>query len=100
YELDNSFNMDINGMMLATQEIEFQQNQTQNIRFADGSIWEQGGIVDIWRMRGEPGKPIVRVVIAPNGKVSMYGSKTSSSNNDYRLQALELFGGNTFNTIN
>src|SRR5690606_4648678 len=26
--------------------------------------------------------------------------KTSSSNNDYRLQALELFGGNTFNTIN
>lgn len=99
YELDNSFNMDINGIMLASQEIEFQQNQTQNIRFADGSIWEQGGIQDIWKMRGETGKPIIRVVIAPNGKVSMYGSKTNSDNDDYRLQPLELFGGNTFNTI-
>ena len=100
YQLDNSFNMEINGIMLATQEIEFQQNQTQNIRFADGSIWEQGGIEDIWKLRGQIGKPIIRVVIAPNGKVSMYGSKTNHTDNAYRLEPLVLFGGNSFSTIN
>ena len=101
YELDNSFNMEINGILLATQEIEFQANDglIQNIRFADGTIWEAGGIDDIWKLRGSTNKPIVRVVISPLGNVTMYGSKVSATNAAYDLEPLVLFGGNTFNTI-
>ena len=101
YELDNSFNMTINGILLATQEIEFQSSGglTQNIKFADGTIWEDGIIEDIWKLVGEPGKPIVRVEIKPNGTIQMFGSKVSSSNTNYELLPLELFGGNTFNPL-
>lgn len=98
FALDNSFNMNINGIQLATQEIEFQQAGTlgQNIRFVDGTIWEQGGIPAIWQLIGTPEKPIVRVIIDKNGNVTMYGSKTSGGD----LMKLELFDGNTFNTVN
>lgn len=101
YELDNSFNMNINGVMLATQELEFQNNQglTQNIRFADGSIWESGGIEDIWKLRGTTDKPIIRVEILANGDIFMLGSKVSATNPNYALEPLELIQGNTFNTI-
>ncbi|MBW7870660.1 MAG: tandem-95 repeat protein [Flavobacteriia bacterium] len=98
FALDNSFNMNINGIQLATQEIEFQQAGTlgQNIRFVDGTIWEQGGIPAIWQLIGTPEKPIVRVIIDKNGNVTMYGSKSSGGD----LMKLELFDGNTFNTVN
>lgn len=101
FKLDNSFNMNINGIQLATQEIEFQQSGTdgQNIRFADGTIWEEGGILDIWELLGEPNKPIVRVVIDRFGDISMFGSKVSSSDPEYELYPLELFNGNSFNNI-
>ncbi len=100
YELDNSFNMKINGVMLATQEIEFQGGGlTQNIRFADGTIWEAGGIQDIWRLRGETDKPIIRVEISATGAISIFGSKVSSTNPNYALEPLELFEGNVFNII-
>lgn len=97
-KLDNSFNMNINGTLLATQEIEFQEEETlgQNIRFVDGTIWEQGGIPAIWEMTGTPEHPIVRVVIDKNGNVTMYGSKSSGG----ALMKLELFNGNAFNTVN
>lgn len=99
YELDNSFNLDINGVNLATKEIEFQQNgmpaNSQNIRFKDGTIWEKNSIPDIWRLIGTKENPIIRVIIDPNGIVTMFGSKTSGG----KLEPLELFNGNTFNNI-
>lgn len=97
YRLDNSFNMTINSTLLATQEIQFQVAGTsgQNIRFADGSIWEQGGIPTIWSMVGNSANPILRVVIDVYGNVTMYGSKTSGG----PLFPLELFNGNSFNSI-
>lgn len=97
YTLDNSFNLTINGVQLATQEIQFQTAGTtgQNIRFTDGSIWEDGTVPSIWQMTGNASAPIVRVVISPTGAVSMYGSKTSGG----PLFPLELFNGNTFNTV-
>lgn len=96
YTLDNSFNMEINGVQLATQEIQFQSDSTSgiNIRFADGSQYEQD-TEDIWQMTGNSAAPIIRVNISPTGVVSMFGSKTSGG----PLEALELFNGNQFNTI-
>lgn len=98
YELDNSFNLTINGIKLAKQEIEFQKGTSlggQNIRFKDGTIWEEGGISDIWRLRGTKDAPIIRIVIDPYGNVTMFGSKSSGG----ILEPLELFNGNSFNII-
>lgn len=98
FELDNSFNMNINGTQLATQEIQFQDGITglpQNIQFVDGTIWEHGGIPAIWELTGTAEHPIVRVVIDKNGNVTLYGSKSSGG----ELMKLELFNGNTLNNI-
>jgi hypothetical protein len=97
YELDNSFNMEINGVKLAVHEIEFQSSDTPgpiNIRFADGDKYEEN-TQPIWQMRGTADRPLIRVKISPAGKVSMYGSKASGG----ELYPLVLFEGNSFNDI-
>ena len=96
-ELDNSFNMEINGVKLAVHEIEFQSSDTPgpiNIRFADGDKYE-ANTQDIWQMRGTADRPLIRVKISPAGKVSMYGSKLSGG----KLYPLVLFNGNSFNVV-
>ena len=97
YELDNSFNMMINSIKLATKEIEFQTSGTpgQTVRFADGSVYGSGGIMEIFQMYGSAANPLIRVIIDPFGNVSMYGSKTING----PLFPLELFNGASFNTI-
>ncbi len=96
YTLDNSFNLNINGVNLATNEIDFQFNHsTRNIRFADGSQYGTGGVPEIWSMTGNSDTPLVRIIIGPNGAVSMFGCKATSG----PLFPLELFNGTTYNTI-
>ncbi|RKF03099.1 putative repeat protein (TIGR01451 family), partial [Tenacibaculum lutimaris] len=97
YTLDNSFNLNINGVNLATQELQFQSLGTSgiNVRFQDGDEYETDTSGDIWQMTGGVLNPLIRVVISPSGTVSMFGSKTSGG----PLFPLELFGGNTFNII-
>lgn len=102
YKLDNSFNMTINGILLATSELEFQAESTPapgiNIRFIDGTTYGTGGAngtQKIWQMTGSAAAPLIRVVISPTGLVNMYGSKVSGG----PLFPLELFNGNAFNTI-
>ncbi|MCT3806525.1 hypothetical protein HZQ57_15245 [Elizabethkingia anophelis] len=109
YTLDNSFNLNINGVMLATQEINFQGYlQTRTVRFKDGTTYgyETGDLTpptplpagrtyDIWSLQGTPSAPLVRVVIAKDGTVTIFGSKTSGG----PLEPLELYNGNSFNKI-
>ena len=99
YGLDNSFNMNINGVDLATSEIEFQSSGTPapgiNIRFVDGDEYEVDTEGTIWQMAGTEENPLIRVEIAANGDVSMFGSKVSGG----PLFPLALFNGNAFNTI-
>ncbi|MFD2037350.1 choice-of-anchor L domain-containing protein, partial [Belliella marina] len=97
YTLDNSFNLNVNGIDLATEELEFQSSGTSgiNVRFADGDQYE-ANTLPIWQMTGDATAPLIRVVISPSGNISMYGSKTDGG----ELFPLELFNGNTFNTIN
>ncbi|MFC7347986.1 thrombospondin type 3 repeat-containing protein [Chryseobacterium zhengzhouense] len=96
YSLDNSFNLKINGVNLAVNEIEFQYDQTDNIRFADGSRYGLGGVPHIYSMTGNASNPLVRVIIHKNGSVEMFGSKSSNGH----LYPLKLYNGNYFNTIN
>ena len=94
--LDNSFNMTINGTNLATSEIEFQSgtnNPGINIRFADGTLY--GPTLQIYSVNGTLAAPAIRVIISNTGVISMFGSKTSGG----PLFPLELFNGNSFNTI-
>ena len=99
FSLDNSFNMNINGTTLASSEIEFQSDSTPlpgiNIRFADGDFYE-ANTQSIWEMAGTEAAPLIRVVLSPTGEISMFGSKVSGGS----LFPLELFNGNSFNTIN
>jgi uncharacterized repeat protein (TIGR01451 family) len=98
FKLDNSFNMNINGTQLATQEIQFEAGQTPavNIRFADGDVYGAGSIPQVYNIVGTAAHPLIRVVISPTGIVSLYGSKTSNG----PLFPLELFNGNSLNTVN
>lgn len=93
YNLDDSFNLTINGTKIAQNEILF--GASQGIVFADGSKYESGGIPKVWFMSGTRDKPVVRVVVNRDGKVSMYGSKASGG----RLYPLVLVTGNSFNTV-
>lgn len=95
YTLDNSFNLNINGVSLATSEIQFQSNQTDNIRFVDGSRYGIGGIPEIYSLTGNATNPLIRIVIQKNGSINLYGSKSSNG----PLFPLELYGGNSLNTI-
>ncbi|MEN5233581.1 hypothetical protein [Sphingobacterium faecium] len=98
-EVDNSFNLRINGTNLVNQEIEFEGGQGvaggQNLRFADGTYWGNSGIPQIYDMKGTTGKPIIRVTIDGNGKVAMFGSKSAGG----PLFPLVLSGTAAFNTI-
>lgn len=102
YELDDSFNMQINGTLISSREMRFQARNSphaRNIRFLDGSLWGTGSFPEIYSMLGQANKPIVRVEVSILGQVSVFGSKVSASNPNYALEPLVLFGGNTFNNI-
>jgi hypothetical protein len=95
FTLDNSFNLNINGVKLAVNEIQFQPDQTDNIRFADGSRYGNGSVPQVYNMTGNSTKPLVRIIIHKDGSVNMYGSKAGNG----ELYSLELYNGNSFNTI-
>lgn len=95
YTLDNSFNLNINGVNLATSEIQFQPDQVDNIRFIGGERYGNGSIPQIYTMTGNATNPLVRIIIHKNGGVMMYGSKAGNG----PLFPLELYNGNAFNTI-
>jgi hypothetical protein len=98
YELDNSFNMTINGVDLATQEIQFQSgvdNYPRNIRFkSDKNQWGENGVLRFIFGNSTNTTPIIRITIGPDGSVSMMGRRSFSN-----LEPLELYGGTRFNTV-
>ncbi len=101
-QLDNSFNMEVNGLKLATQEIQFEANiaiAPRNVRFADGSLYggtdtEGGTVPQVYNLTGTAANPVIRVVISRTGEVSMYGSKANAG----ELYPLVLTQG-SFNTV-
>ena len=96
FSLDNSFNININGITIANAEIQFQSSGTsgRNIRFVDGTQYEVN-TPTIFNMTGTVTNPLVRVVISASGEVTMYGSKVSGG----PLFPLELYGTAAFNTV-
>ncbi len=100
YELDNSFNMKVNGVALATKELQFQSGVTNNpinIEFTNGTVWGDAGVSQIYNItNGTDAAPSLRVSISPEGVISMFGRKSST---DMTLYPLRLRSGTSFNTI-
>lgn len=102
YTLDNSFNMRINGVALATKELQFQSGVTNlpiNVEFLDGKAWGDTGISEIYNItNGTETSPAVRVVISPEGAISMFARK---SNADAALYPLRIRANTStsFNTV-
>ncbi|WP_448138190.1 hypothetical protein [Sphingobacterium siyangense] len=102
-ELDNAFNMEVNGVKLAKQEIQFEvgASSAQNIQFVDGSKYAGNNIetnkrIDqVYNMKGTSTSPLIKLVISRTGQVTMFGSKTSGG----PLYELKLVNGNSFNTF-
>lgn len=101
YELDNSFNMEINGTKIAVHEIEFQSNGTPgiNVQFSDGDEYETDTEGDIWEMKGDADNPLIRVIISPTGSLSLWGSKTSGGELLPVILTSNTQGQNSFNTV-
>ncbi|WP_133228633.1 fimbrillin family protein [Sphingobacterium corticibacter] len=102
YELDNSFNMEINGQKLATKEIQFEYTTAsnlpkRNVKFADGGIWGQGNVFEIWNIIGNKDYPSVKLVISAKGEVSLFGRK---NNTDRALYPIVFSDDTKFNKIN
>lgn len=92
--LDNSFNMIINGTQLATQEIQFQKvRERKQLLFRMVQNMKKA----VFPLYGKWGGTIVRVVISKTGQVSMYGVKTT--NGGTQLYPLVLINGNSLNTV-
>lgn len=100
--LDNSFNVQVNGVDLfvggpagAPNELEFQTPSTsgQTVRFADGDVYGTN-TQEIWQLSNTTDAPIVRLEINPDGTIQLFGVKVT----DGPLEPLELFNGLTVNT--
>lgn len=99
YQLDNSFNMKINGKALFKDELEFQSGDNRrNVRFKGSKTTFGENKADaIWDIntnyptniedRLKNPTPAIRVVIDKLGMVSLFGKKTS----DAQLEELEVF---------
>lgn len=100
--LDNSFNLQINGVELfvggpagAPNELQFQIPGTagQTVQFADGDRYE----IDtpaVWQLGNTNSEPVVRLEINPDGTIALFGVKA----NNGPLEPLALFNGLTVNT--
>ncbi|MBP1617599.1 MAG: hypothetical protein H6Q14_1426 [Bacteroidetes bacterium] len=103
--LDNSFMLEINGVKIATQELQLQNTAglTQNVQFADGSYWNNGTVPNIWNIFGnrKGGKPSFRITVDTDGVVSVFGSKYSASSANWGLYPIVFTAssGGKFNTV-
>lgn len=95
FRLDNSFILNVNGQTISTTKLEFQSDQTDNVRFLDGSRYGFGGVPEIYQMTGTADNPLIRIIIHKNGSINMYGSKVAGG----PLFPLQLYNGNAFNNI-
>ncbi|MGB5646479.1 MAG: T9SS type B sorting domain-containing protein [Muriicola sp.] len=78
FDLDNSFNLQINGNDVAG-EIQFQDGSPGNLaRFLDGTTYGESGNPNIWTLTGTNGSPLLRVVIDQFGRFELFGIRSSN----------------------
>ncbi|MEO0341887.1 MAG: Hint domain-containing protein [Pseudomonadota bacterium] len=102
-ELDNSLSIQVNGVEVfvggpagSEHELEFQSNQTETVEFADGANFGSGGIENIWMLSNSTPAPVVKIVVTPDGNVSVFAIRSDNG----ALEELVLTNGLTVNTAN
>lgn len=98
-ELDNSFNMVINGTPLATKEIEFQTGTgiDHTARFVTGPpVHGDGGNDQIYNMSGTHEDPVIQLTVPEGGGTPTFLAKRTQSGS---LQPMELYNDAEWNTI-
>lgn len=115
YSLDQSFQLLINNQPIFIREAEFEYygydpsapdgdgEDMDDVRFvADDGRYNNDAAPPIYNLVGNisSNRPIVKVIVDVNGNVSLYGSRTSHDDVEYKLEPLYLINGNGFNQVN
>ncbi len=78
FNVDNSFNLQINGNDVAG-EIQLQNGEPGNTAlFEDGTGYGQASNPDIWTISGTHGSPLLRVVVDQAGQFELFGTRTNN----------------------
>ncbi len=101
--LDNAFNMEVNGQFIfgnkKEDQIQFQTNPSlgtvRNIQFVDGSEHGTWAVPEVWDIFGSESNPSLSILISKTGEVQILASKTSRG----KLVQMKLKNGLKFNKV-
>ncbi|HAR19860.1 MAG TPA: hypothetical protein DCR46_04315, partial [Cytophagales bacterium] len=88
FNLDNSFNLNINGTLLVPNELQFtptgvftayKPGQSVAVFESDLSPYSENGIQHIHEIIGNAANPVVRLIFNKNGTISLFGKRTLTS---------------------
>lgn len=92
FQLDNSFNLNVNGVDVVPTEIQCQGSgatgESLLVFSSDKTGFGQSGNANIWTINGDVITPVVRLTIGPDGAVSFQGKRNSGS----VLEPMEILG--------
>lgn len=105
YSLDNSFNMNVNGVNISNEELQFEvfgagKGTAQTIGFTDGTRHGAGGIPQVWA-NGMAGNyttktnPLIKVQIDKTGNVTVFGRKSATG----ELLPMKMLNNIPFNNV-
>ena len=93
FKLDNSFNLNVNGIDVVTNQIQCEgggaSGESLLVFSADNTGFGQGGNDNVWVINGDANEPVVRLIIGPNGQVSFQGKRNSGRG----LESMEILSG-------
>jgi gliding motility-associated-like protein len=93
FKLDNSFNLNVNGIDVVTNQIQCEgggaSGESLLVFSADNTGFGQGGNDNVWVINGDANEPVVRLIIEPNGEVSFQGKRNSGRG----LESMEILSG-------
>lgn len=101
--LDNAFNMEVNGQFIfgnkKEDQIQFQTNPSlgtvRNIQFVDASEHGTSAVPEVWDIFGSESSPSISILISKTGEVQILASKTSRG----KLVQMRLKNGLKFNKV-
>ena len=83
YQLDNSFNLNVNGVDLVPGEIQCQgtgsAGESQLVFLSDNSGYGQAGNDNIWVIQGTKASPVIQLNIDKDGAVSFLGKRNTGA---------------------
>ena len=83
YQLDNSFNLNVNGVDLVPGEIQCQgtgsTGESQLVFLSDNSGYGQAGNDNIWVIQGTKASPVIQLNIDKDGVVSFLGKRNTGA---------------------